>query len=493
MAAPALATLASLCPAPARAGHYKVTYTASSPANGQAQEILPINNGPDPGYNYGNSHASGTITLTVHATAVWTPDGTGDASAPPPSQPFRETLSAFGVEGATGGGVTVDDGAGDQPVSSSTPIYYDGVVIQDTEQDVADGRHLLTGSGATITLPTRTMVVTFSGGASGTVGLCYAVEIDSRAVSISRTEASLPGVILSPDGQPHGEYVDADGTGHGETIYSYVDDETNDGTGSSEQDCGNWLTFSSNFTGSWSQKIYTTELNGQTNSYTDYDVTWSWYPSESNDTLHTGLWKMPYGGMNIDNGNWVGTPSPAVPGYITYTATDNENPATATAAYDVTVHEPWDNKRNANPATTAHSQINYAVGTDGFPIGVGNTTGQPQAAAPTVGLSITTSVTLGFNFSPTFSVGWAQALGIAVNLGGTLSATVNVTDPGPELQPQQEAFPYVLTSWTTDHYWVDNYSSSGYVGTPVESADDPNSGTHLLCWTTPQPISQSPP
>jgi hypothetical protein len=385
---------------------------------------------------------------------------------------------------------SASDGLGDTAIPT-TPQGAPFVVT-----DISMGKHLVqktappnAGPGYVLSLDPITLSASADPGSNAYVGLSGTV--DTRGLTLSRSGTTPTGILLSPDGQPHGEYVDASGTGHGETTYSYIDNETNDGTGSSEQDDGNWQTFSANFQGGWSTRTYINEVSGQ--SYTDYDVTWSWYPSESNDTLHTGLWKMPYGGMNIDNGIWVGTPSPAVPGYITYTATDNQNPATATATYDLTVHEPWDNKRASNPATTLNTTKTFLTGPDGFPIGVGNTTNQTQAAVPQAGLSITASATLGFSFTSGFTVDWAEALGIAVNLNGTLSATVSVTSPGPELPPQQESFPYVLTSWTTDHYWLDNYSSAGYIGTPVESADDPGSGTHLLCWTTPQPISQSPP
>ncbi len=174
MAALALAALACLAPAPACAGHYNITYSASIPANGQALPLLTMNSGPTPFYDYGYNYASGTTTLTVTAKAVWAPDGPGDA--PPASQLFQEVFSAFGAGGGPpGDSVTVADGAGDPDVPSSWPYYSGYVEVEDTVQDLADGEHLWVGAGANISLPQVTMTVTFSGGAAGSLGLCYDV------------------------------------------------------------------------------------------------------------------------------------------------------------------------------------------------------------------------------------------------------------------------------------------------------------------------------
>ncbi len=408
MAALALATLAALCPAPARAGHYKVTYTASSPANGQAQEILPINNGPDPGYNYGNSHASGTITLTVHATAVWTPDGTGDASAPPPSQPFRETLSAFGVEGATGGGVTVDDGAGDQPVSSSTPIYYDGVVIQDTEQDVADGRHLLTGSGATITLPTRTMVVTFSGGASGTVGLCYAVEIDSRAVSIS--SSFDPTTCKGPSGTPIQNGVDSNGAMYADTY--------------EPQDFS--ITYVANCSSGW--------------FWTDNrDSYFLWY-SSLNGYSDTGGFNP--NGIDIfvcgyNNGEDYGT-GPYATDHVYIHLTDSNDGANETADYYMRLHNEFENiQPTSNPGTqvdgpwqrvTGYAQQGPATGTISIPITLSAIFSDSASSSAVAGNPANPPTNIIYEYGTTDVAFPYLGVSFETPASGTFSATIPAND-----------------------------------------------------------------
>ena len=76
---------------------------------------------------------------------------------------------------------------------------------------------------------------------------------DSRDVTLTRNGARQVAFSMLPNGQFYGEWVDANGTGHGDTIYSYKDYDNNGVDNSIEQigDNLNWQTFQPAFSGSW--------------------------------------------------------------------------------------------------------------------------------------------------------------------------------------------------------------------------------------------------
>jgi hypothetical protein len=321
---------------PAHAGHWVVTYQCSGydmgaddrgnpvfvavdpakvPAWNQAGSVTDTNNTHGhiwPDAYVGWSEANYVITPTL----TWTPDNLSDTSSPPSTVPYLESSVAYGTVEDPEYGQTwaADDGTQD-------PAQVEG------DELISSGRHLLSydnsANNATITLPSRTL------NAAGGQGVDYLYEYSSY---LSYSVVIDPyKVTLSRDGA-RGETQDADGTTHGDTIYSYGDYINTEDFGQQERtDYLNMQTFQPNFLGNWT-------FPQGSSPY------WAWNPSESDDTSTMGKVSMHYRNYYTLEGEPNGSDS-AETRTVSYSVTDPLG-AEETANYILTVHDPYESYIN---------------------------------------------------------------------------------------------------------------------------------------------------
>ena len=450
---------------------------------------------------------SATYTLSGTVTYTWKWQG-GSNNVPPPTATLyvlkQGTASAYGSGDGQGTvTATASDGMGDDKPNRS--VAPDG-----TSQSVSDdssGNHLvpMDGSSGTLTVVGNLNVSmslsepvsgTYPGNGgggtlSGSAGCNFIATLDSRSVVLY----SFPTSHKDPGtGKAVPDIPDPDGTFEMTSIYSHhYWRDGGDPPSTLDTPFINWITFTSNFQGDWHWKSWTNH-NGDPCSAPDVvdPDTWSWSPSESEDGWDYGKVSMGYGQIEYVDGVAQGQPTGNQTYHVSYTATDNTDKASATANAKIALHDEWENKQNANPATTGHSKRTYFYA-DGAKTAVRNDTKTKFTTAPTWTLTVNGSVTLGFTFSPSFDVGWAKVLGIEVNAAVTVGGSFGVSVPGPLLDPGYWTFPIVTTTWNTNNYLVDHYTVTGFEAAYPESADDPNSVVEGGSWTDPLPIGQLPP
>lgn len=418
----------------------------------------------------------------VTATFTWVADP-NTPNQPPTPLYVKETGSVAAYSSRNS---AADDGLGDA-AQIATETGYDGSTYISAW---SHGSHLVqkgTQSPVTITRHVSGSAV------RARVTLSYKAEVDSRAVTLGTSSATFhkdPNTGLRVPDIP-----DPDSTLELTSIYSHHASTTGNmglggGTATVGEDFINWIDFSPSFVGDWHWQSATDSAG---NPILAPDIlnpdTWSWSPNESEDTWDFGKWSMPFGNISYQDGQAQGQPTGSQTKSITYNATDNTDGATGTAKASVTLHDEWENAHPDTPATTLNEKRTYAPGY----AGVSNNTGVKQTSPPTMTGTINASLTLGFNFSPSFEVSWAKILGIAVNASGNVGASLSISVPGPLLDPGYAAYPFVLTTWQTDNYLVDNYTTAGYAGAVPQSVDDPNSVTNTISWTEPLRIGVQPP
>ena len=311
---------------------------------------------PDP-----NNHMTG-LTFedagTVTATCRWVP-ATDDGSLPPETVLAAAPKTLVLLETAYAAALafeptsaSADNGLGDPAlpnglfgVASGWNNLTGQPIRHLAQHQVADGRVVVTRSLRSMT-----------GGLSSYTDvemnrLAYQAVADTRTLSLHRDGA-------------RGETFDADGTGHGDTIYSYHVFQfiPNDfGGHHDDSDCINWQTFHANYGGGWS----TRPLYDGNNHFLGYvsDVTYNWTPANDRDNdRYTGKWSMQHGAMNQDLDltpplKWTKDASPATPGTESLTATDNADGASATAQYILTIHEPIE--LEGGDQVASHQPENY--------------------------------------------------------------------------------------------------------------------------------------
>ncbi len=190
-------------PGPARAAYYVATYAASITSGGSTTSPSWNNNSG----SGSNSPAHPTSTLTITATLTWTLLYPGDPqTTPPTSVTVQEAAQAQPTgSGPPGAGVSADDdGFGDGPGGTATPVYQNGVVVSTNLGGNSQGTHLTTMPGSSvITLPQRTMTLTYSGGASGAAAFGYAVSISPYGATVDLAGATpVNGTQEALTGQP---------------------------------------------------------------------------------------------------------------------------------------------------------------------------------------------------------------------------------------------------------------------------------------------------
>ena len=423
--------------------------------------------------------------MSVVATLTWTPNSASDTSQPPPTVDVLEAASASDMTAGGSPGVTgsADDGLGD------APTYPFNISASSTGSHLT---HLTVPPGQTsISLPSRAlsaMLPNTPGTGDTRVPselLSYTVQIDTRSVTITRSNARSPGIVYSPDNQPHGEYVDASGVGHGETIYSSL-------SGSSSPTLDpNWQFFDSTLVGNWTQKT-AYDLLGQPTG-TEPDVTWAWSPAESEDTIDSGKCEMPKGGITYDdNGNSSGTAASTIPYSVAYGATDNGNGATATAAYVLTLHEQWDNLRldPAHPFDVVDNINLVQINGQNYPVQINPDYSSPMPIGPltiggTVGLQFSAQLNGSFKLSDFFT------LGGNFTATGSIAVTANQSITGPAIPPRCYVQLTYEVHYHTNHWLTDHYLPSGYDATYTQLIDDQKDAVTSLFWAHPIQLAGS--
>ena len=418
---------------------------------------------------------------TIKSTFTWVPDPNTPNATPTPLY-IKETATMIAAESSKS---TADDGLGDAALIYTST--YNGV---DYNSASSQGSHLVqkgTNSPVTITRSLSAQSVRTQ------LQMSYQAQTDTRALTLGTSSATFHKDQNTGLRVP--DIPDPDSTLELTSIYSHHASTTGNmglggGTATVGEDFINWIDFSPSFVGDWHWQSATDSAG---NPILAPDIlnpdTWSWSPNESEDTWAFGKWSMPFGNISYQDGQAQGQPTGSQTKSITYNATDNTDGATGTAKASVTLHDEWENAHPDTPATTLNEKRTYAPGY----AGVSNNTGVKQTSPPTMTGTINASVTLGFNFSPSFEVSWAKILGIAVNASGNVGASLSISVPGPLLDPGYAAYPFVLTTWQTDNYLVDNYTTAGYAGAVPQSVDDPNSVTNTISWTEPLRIGVQPP
>lgn len=268
------------------------------------------------------------------------------------------TNAAALLAGAFSSSGTADDGLGDQAVVSgpSSVEWNGGWNAAVSRRSKSSGTHLVQKDGSSGTI---TFTFNVSAHADGSLTIPSPTTSNqapptmdggggTEAWPVTVTEDSR-GVTLHRDGA-HGETVDADGTTHGDTIYSYLADylpRTEEGFPSTE-DHKNWQVFHPYLTGSWSQRPMINLEAGP-------NINWQWSPNESEDTWSMGKVSMHYRTFRTFN-DAPQHQDTSEERDITYTATDNQDGATATATYILTVHDPYE-KYIDNPPAPSRENI----------------------------------------------------------------------------------------------------------------------------------------
>ena len=314
---------------------------------------------------------------------------------------------------------------------------------------MSSGKHLLTldGTSGSVTV-NKTLAAHISASNpqnSTSTGGVYAGGkvagfVDTRGVTLSRVGA-------------HGETFDGDGTVHGDTTYSYVEQDADNNSISRI----NWQVFHPSFSPGFSTK-QGVDYGGY--SVTVPDVSWTWDPWESDNTWDQGNWSMIVGTMVLDDyaysktpGDWRGQTDSPVTKVITYKATDNHDGAEADASYVLTLHDilevKTDNQENVkrNPRKVGDRITKTSPG---------------QICK----ITVITAVSYGVKLTWTDIFGeWAAVwlkLNLELNYTGTTSVgwTVDVTD----LANNESTYPECVDLYT-HHYGVeDQYDSGGYLG-----------------------------
>jgi hypothetical protein len=320
--------------------------------------------------------------------------------------------------------------------------------------------------------------------ASGSASASATAQIDTRDVTISAnvdtTSKKVPlldangNQTSDANGDPNYTTApntgDADGTMHGDTIYSYHDFVTTYDSGPVDTDKPNWITFTPNYVGNWHYKSGTTH-NGDSIVVPDVvdPDTWSWSPNESEDTWDYGKCFMPWA-TNFTEEDEVPTGQDASTVYnVTYSATDNTDQASATANYVMTVHDPYeknypDHVQHVPTKIRTAPDAAYALATyPGETLNVGVTQGDSWTVSSTfncpIALASWVSSAIGINVQVSHQVSYASTV--------TLPVTGTYSYQGQTLtvQPGDETYIEEFDQHARHYGKVDTWSTGGYTGT----------------------------
>ncbi len=323
---------------------------------------------------YNTSKGTSTVHFALSAHYLWSAGwDNGDTGAPPnlatkPAPPASEQfllqtqLTATAAESYYANGYQPVPASDYHGLSASSSVQDDvfnesvGIVFP-AQPSPLSGQHLSqSGGGKHIVTASLQMIngkavytVTLSGtGSASAVGAIGNMGLDGLADA----EAYLNGYV-TPDNRTvrlhrdgaHNETVDVDGTVHGDTTYSYIAGNTA---------INNAQSFYPTFTGLWSPNPqYIADGTGPL-----INISWKWalpgaapqfVDTWNSHGLNTDIGSLRSAGPDSSgNPQWTGTKDPVEHINVSYTATDLRDQATASANYDLRVHDQYDNWRRVD-------------------------------------------------------------------------------------------------------------------------------------------------
>lgn len=266
-----------------------------------------------------NTQVNANVAGIVDVYLVWNHSAPYGMDKPP--------VNAVALIRATATAGKLGNVAGEMSVSNGFNDPIEGSIS-------TGGSHLVQKKNTS--LAERVLIGTYSLHASSPNGVAYIrlyAEPDTRFISFVRQNA-------------HDETVDADGTIHGDTIYSFTDYyPAAGGQISFFQENKNLQMFSVTLNGEWHKKrIY---INGNPFNPADVlDITFAWNPPSTHSDYYYNEWLQKFGTTNRESGSWKGTPDSPNTETLTYTVTDNADGAKADATYVLTKHDQVQNLTN---------------------------------------------------------------------------------------------------------------------------------------------------
>jgi hypothetical protein len=329
-------------------------------------------------------------------------------------------------------------------------------------------------------------------------GITVSFTPDARSVRLTRVGAptpkqeGAPGVTIAKDKD---EWIDVDGTGHGHSRWSYTE--------RSDDSVGVIRDYKD-------EPVIVSQVIGAqiTGNWWSNDCTFTWSDSNSRDQETSHIVDVPDGGSTnnkvgmdevaesiipVEPG-WYNVPSSGGqnPITITYTLKDNADGATATAKYELKLHDEWENPA-AEPETSRTGT--WVVG--GWSTNTG-TTDVPLQWNFTSKSTVSLNVHFGANFN---AKDW-------LNIGGKVEANQEISAEVPTtgnttLQPNTKARPYVRYTIRTEWKSLDHYTIGGWDRNTARADGKYLYGADLplripadleALWQGPMPITnQSPP
>ena len=319
-------------------------------------------------------------------------------------------------------------------------------------------------------------------GANASASIGATASIVNRDLTLSASVDSTshkkadPNTPVDANGDPN--YIpeantrSADGTMHGDTIFSYhslVSRTTTGGgdpaTTSTDTPLINWINFTPNFGGDWHWR-YGVDHSGNVVRAPDviYPDTWSWTPSEGEDNWDYGRCSMPMAPKYaVSAGEPDGSDAPTTYN-VSYTATDNTDHVTASASYVMTVHDPLEN--NYPDHMSRHIEDVHKVGPY-----VRSTPGTgPLSVYAEQGDSWTGGISVS---GP--AAGWlAETLGLSLQFSYTWSYNEGVQIPVNDVPVGYGTYMEAFKVYKRHVGKVDSWTTGGYAGTipyTIEVAD----------------------
>lgn len=295
--------------------------------------------------------------------------------------------------------------------------------------------------------------------------LSYNAEKDNRGVKITRSDApapkqkGAPGVVID---ESKDEWIDVDGTGHGHSIYTYLNTYQNPTAPSPHPypnppvtvTVPNVQTFNAVRSGTWIGPL-----------------SWQWTPSEDGsgtlpaDDINTHQQEMPNGTANLEYGAWAGTPSGTSQKIITYDLTDGNDGAKVKARYYLTLHDPWEVVIH-NTATAKRDYRPHPYG--------GWVEASEDNDTLTGDLTQSHEMTVGVTFSGP-PIG--DLIGIDVSASYTVSTGVTVGNEHNNVRAGYRSRVYIWDEVIRHTGTADEWNKSGYVGNTPFQYDAPATPT----------------
>ena len=353
------------------------------------------------------------------------------------------------MDDAVGVMTQADDGLSDPMTYRPVPMYG----------AVSSGSHLLRiaipPGQLSVTLPTRSLSVSLSqtsysfGGSAG-MGLSYSIQQDNREVTLHRDGARTE--IITPDGVTHGD-----------SRFSYTQDSV-----FGEKVIDNSPVFHPTFLGNWPFQ----PIDITTGGPLYIGRQWSPQPKVAyttivpTDTWNTHQQVADFGSVNMDTqSHWFGDPDAVKHISISYRATDlyDSTHPTASATYDLALHDQFDNWRRVD--TAGNPVTSNTPGTPGSVILLASADTIVPAGAVTVSIPPT-----GVNWSLAGINGGAFVagagaiasvvgktptwVGLVLSLAGLTAQTVGSqpTDPALVNSPDQMNVGFMQSAYQNDVY-----------------------------------------